>query len=65
MGYVIEIKIEAHQHAVAAYQYYEEQQLGLGERFLEVLNETYKSIEQNPTHYAYIAEDQSNVFRDL
>ncbi len=65
MSYPVEIKTEAHQDTLAAYLYYEDQQLGLGERFLEALNETYLSIAEHPTHYGYIAEDPANVFRDL
>ena len=42
---MIELKIEAHWDTLAAYQYYEEQQLGLGERFLKDLHEAYQSVE--------------------
>ena len=65
MTFIVEIKEEAHQDTLAAYAYYEEQQLGLGERFLEALNETYLRIAYHPSHYGYIAEDPSKTFRDL
>ncbi len=65
MSYLLVIKEEAHQDTVVAYQYYEQQQPGLGERFLEALNAAYQSITQHPANYGYITEDPLKIFRDI
>lgn len=65
MSYTVVVTAEAHDETVVAYQYYEEQQAGLGERFLDALNDTYQSLEQHPAYYGYIAEDPQQVFRDV
>ena len=64
MNFEVIIKAEAHLDVWVAYEYYEEKQPGLGELFLEALDDVYRSIANHPTHYSYIAEDPSNVFRD-
>ena len=65
MAFILEIKAEAHQDTINAYSYYEEKEAGLGERFLNALNETYQFIAKHPSHYGYIAEDPSKIFRDV
>jgi plasmid stabilization system protein ParE len=47
--------------AKEAHNWYEEQQQGLGERFLEELENCYDRLESNPHHYAKI----KNNFRQI
>lgn len=56
---------EAHQDSLDAYLYYEKKQTGLGDRFLELLEQCYSSLSQHPEHYGYINEDPLKILRDL
>ena len=48
MNYLLEIKGEANQDIIEAYEYYESKSIGLGERFLEQIEIFLKLITQNP-----------------
>lgn len=65
MAFTIIIKEEAHEEAVEAFNYYEEKQPGLGDRFLRSLESVYKNLYENPQHYGYINEDTNKIFRDV
>ena len=65
MGYTLIIKEDAHNDATAAYNYYEEQQAGLGERFLIALEAGYRDISLHPEYYSFIAEDARQILRDV
>ncbi len=51
MIYTLEIKEEAIVDMQQAYKYYEENKTGLGERFLQILDDYFKRIQQHPLHY--------------
>ncbi len=52
--YRLIITARAELHTLNACFYYEEQLLGLSQRFLEELNNVYNKISANPQHYSYI-----------
>jgi len=49
--------------AFEGYQYYENLQFGLGDRFLEELLNRYTEISINPHYYGFI--DELNIIRDV
>lgn len=51
MKYTLEIKEEAIVDMQKAYDYYEECKIGLGERFLNTLEEYLERVQENPQHY--------------
>lgn len=51
MEYQLEIKEEAALDIKQAYFYYEEKKLGLGERFLDTLENYLQRVKQYPEHY--------------
>lgn len=51
MEYQLEIKEEAALDIKQAYFYYEENRLGLGERFLDTLENYLQRVKQYPEHY--------------
>lgn len=59
------IKQEAFTDALEAYQYYEKEQSGLGEVFLNTLQLCYNALSENPQYYSYISGDTKQVFRDI
>lgn len=59
MDYNIIISIEAEKDTNTAYFYYENQQTGLGERFLNELSVFYKRLEQHPQYYSFISEEKT------
>lgn len=64
MPYTLIITAAAHKDTTDAYQYYEKQQKGLGERFLTSLTIRYNDLSDHPTHYSFIEEDNLKIFRD-
>lgn len=46
-----------------AYDYYEKQQLGLGERFLKFVDDSYTNLSNTPHHYGFI--NNKKDLRDL
>ena len=65
MAFTVIVKEEAHQDTFDAFWYYEDKQKGLGERFLDVLEQTYQSLINHPEHYGYISEDTQKILRDV
>ena len=51
MKYVLELKEEAVLDIKEAYLYYEEQRIGLGNRFLETLKTYLERVQNYPEHY--------------
>jgi plasmid stabilization system protein ParE len=51
MKYVLEIKEEAVFDIKETYLYYEEQKIGLGNRFLDTLETYLERVRKNPEHY--------------
>jgi len=51
MEYFLEIKQEAISDIQNAYNYYENRKSGLGEQFLNTLEEYLETIQKNPLHY--------------
>lgn len=56
MDYNIIISIEAEKDTSDAYNYYEDQHPGLGDRFLAELTQFYKKLEKHPTYYSFVSE---------
>lgn len=55
MTYNLIVTEEADNETTEAYLYYEEQQEGLGERFLYELSRRYTQLTNNPEHYGYLS----------
>ncbi len=51
MAFSLVIKAEAHQDALEAYEYYENKQQGLGDKFLDSLSKRYLDLSIHPHHY--------------
>ena len=51
MKYDLVIKEEAELDISESYQWYESKRNGLGEKFLNFLDEYFNGIQQSPTHY--------------
>ena len=63
MAYKIVILPQAHIDEYEAYEWYEEQSAGLGERLLSTLEIAYNKILLNPEHYGFI--DEKKELRDF
>jgi hypothetical protein len=63
VAYRIVISEAAFNDEYAAYEWYEKQQLGLGEELLAELEFAYKKISANLQHYGYI--DDNKELRDF
>jgi hypothetical protein len=63
MAYDLVFKEEARLDMRDAYQYYEQKQTGLGERFLSALQERFTVIKSHPEYYSYI--DRKKILRDV
>ena len=59
MVYKIIISTEAEEDTIEAYTFYEDQQSGLGDRFLNELNHFYKKLEHHPTYYSFVSEEKT------
>ncbi len=55
MDYKIIISAEAESDTNKAYIYYQDQQPGLGDRFLDELIDFYKKLKKHPTYYSFIS----------
>jgi plasmid stabilization system protein ParE len=62
MAYKIVISPLAHLDEYEAYEWYEIQSKGLGEKFLTTLETAYNKISQHPEHYGFI--DDKKELRD-
>jgi hypothetical protein len=65
MPYRMIISEDARLNALEAYNYYEKESPGLGNRFLEYLAKAYDEIEECPTCFGYIDNDPGKIFRDI
>ena len=63
MSYQLKVSSIAYQETDDAYAYYEEQTIGLGERFLKSIEEAYTKLSQTPQYYGYIGNDKN--IRDI
>jgi len=63
VSYQLIVTATAEQHVLDACLYYEEQQLGLSERFLSELHTAYTKIAEHPEYYGYISS--GNEYRDI
>lgn len=59
MEYKIIISTAAENDTNESYIYYEQQQPGLGERFLEELTEFYNKLQLHPSHYSFVSGQSS------
>jgi hypothetical protein len=62
-NYKLLVKAEANREVIDGYLWYENKQEGLGEKFLDALDQCYNSIDINPTTYEqkYKAQRQAIV----
>lgn len=63
MPYTLIIKEEAKLDMLEAFQYYEQQQGGLGERFLSEVKKRLDDIISHPEYYSFI--DNRKILRDI
>lgn len=63
MRYQLKVSTTAFLETEDAYTYYEEQSVGLGERFLKSVEDAYSKLSQNPQYYSYIRGDKN--IRDI
>jgi len=62
MAYKIVVLPQAHMDEYVAYEWYEQQSVGLGERFLTTLEIAYTKIAEHPEYYGFI--DDKKELRD-
>ena len=65
MAFTVIVKEEAHNDTIEAYNYYEEKQPWLGERFLDSLQQRYQELSEHPGFYSFINEDALQILRDV
>ena len=65
MAYNLIIKEEADADALEAFLYYQDRQNGLGERFLQSIQDIYTKLETNPQFYSILKTDKKKIFRDI
>lgn len=63
--YKVIVRKRAQDEASTAYLYYEEQQEGLGDRFIKALWEKYRELSKNPELYSYISNTSKTKLRDV
>jgi plasmid stabilization system protein ParE len=63
MAYKIIVKEHAKEDTQAAYDYYENERLGLGEEFLNELLKQFDNLASTPHHYGFI--DDQAIIRDI
>lgn len=62
MSYRITLSPIAKDHTQDAYEYYESQQLFLGDQFLTTLEMHYDELSVHPQHYSFITDKKIYVF---
>ncbi len=65
MPFHVHVTGEAHEEAIAAYNYYETVLAGLGDRFLTELGNVYTKLASTPQYYSILNEDGSRTLRDV
>jgi toxin ParE1/3/4 len=63
MSLPVHLSEEAFQEETEAFLFYEEEQPGLGERFLKEIEAAVQKISGNPTYYSYA--DETKTIRDF
>lgn len=63
MVYKIVVKQQAKDDTNEAYNYYEDEQTGLGEDFLDEVEAKYKKLTESPHNYGFI--DDQTIIRDV
>lgn len=63
MTYKLRITLAARLEEQQAYNYYEDIQEGLGDRFLKELEERYENICKHPEYYSFVGEGK--LIRDV
>lgn len=63
MKYKLIITKQALQDEMEAYHYYENIRAGLGDRFLESLENRYAALSEHPDYYSY--SDSNKIVRDV
>ena len=65
MSFKIEVRPFASAAIVQAYGWYEDQQPGTGEKFLQALADVYNKIRANPKTYSYTSQPirQAKIYR--
>lgn len=61
MNYFLTVRKEAELDINAAFEYYENQRLGLGHDFLLCIEEGLSKIERNPAHYKIIYKELRRI----
>ena len=61
MSYSLTVRKEAELDITSAFEYYENQRLGLGHDFLLCVEEGLSKIERNPTHYKIIYKELRRI----
>lgn len=63
--YEVVVTPTADQETLDAFEYYEQQLAGLGERFLQALESRYADLATKPDNYSILADDPHGVLRDV
>ena len=63
MNFALNITLAAREDTLDAVRYYENIRPGLGDEFLDELEERYSAIGENPYYFSYI--DSQNIIRDV
>jgi len=59
MAYKLIISPGATQDIFEAFEYYQKKEAGLGNRFLNELEDFYKKLKKNPTFYSFVSKEKS------
>jgi hypothetical protein len=63
MSFSVHLTEEALQEEIEAFLFYEDEQTGLGERFLNEVENVLQKISKHPTHYSF--SDETKTIRDI
>jgi len=63
MNFFITLTEEALQEEIEAFLFYEDEQVGLGERFLKEVEDALQKVCEHPTHYSF--SDETKTIRDI
>jgi plasmid stabilization system protein ParE len=59
MDYKIIISTDAEKDTNEAYQFYENEHTGLGDRFLNELTDFYEKLKHHPTYYSFVSKEKN------
>lgn len=63
MSFPIHLTEEALEEEIEAFLFYEDQQIGLGERFLDEVEKSLQKLSKHPSHYSF--SDETKTIRDI